>query len=518
VVSLIVRARRAEGEERQQIRLIAWVAAAVAALLAINVAVGVVTLPWHPSWIEAFNEIVWSAIMLLVVVGMPVTVAIAILKYRLFEIDVVVRKTIVYGSLALFTTVVYVVVVVIVGRAIGAQQGSLALSVAATAVVAVAFQPVREAFERLADRLVYGRRASPYEVLARFSDRVGGAYAIDDVLPRIARVLGEGVRAERATVWLRLGDGFVPSAGWPDPLEGAKPERTVGLEEIHGDHVAPVRYLDEVLGALAVTKPRDEPLTTEDLKLVDDLAAQAGLVLANVRMTADLEARLASIQTQALELRASRQRIVAAQDTERRRLERNIHDGAQQHLVAMAVRLRLVRGVLAADPQKARTMLGELEGQIDDALETLRGLSAGIYPPLLQDEGPAAALADHARSAPVPVTIEAGPPERHPIELEAAIYFCVLEGLQNATKYAAASAIAIELGSTETSVWFEVRDDGVGFDPSATLEGTGLAGMRDRLAVLGGRVTLRSRPGEGTSVRGEVPLGVRTVVGVGGAP
>ncbi len=198
-----------------------------------------------------------------------------------------------------------------------------------------------------------------------------------------------------------------------------------------------------------MTKPASEPLAAGEAELLDRLAEQAGLVLANARLTADLEARLMQIAQQAADLRSSRQRIVAAQDEERRRLERNIHDGAQQHLVALAVKLRLAKTALQKDPEHGRRMLGELRGEVDAALDTLRSLALGIYPPLLEEQGIAAALAAQYLRSSLPVRMEADGIGRYPIELEAAVYFCTLEALQNAAKYAHASAITISFRERE---------------------------------------------------------------------
>jgi signal transduction histidine kinase len=504
IVSLVVRFRRAVSEERQQIRWLVY-----AGTLGI-VSFFLSGIGANNGQDSVFSNIAWFAFVASVAIGFPVAVTVAILKYRLYDIDVVVSKTIVYGTLAAFTTLVYVVVVVLVGEAIGIGSYSLPLSIAATAVVAVAFQPLRERFQRLANRLVYGARATPYEVLARFSDRIGEAYATEHVLPRMARVLFEGVHAASAVVWLRLADRFEPAASWPaetDPGAPSIPAPAAGaLPLLPGDHVAPVRYRDELLGALSIDRRPDEPLRPAQVALLEDLASQAGLVLANVRMTADLEARLRTIERQAAELKASRQRIVAAQDAERRRLERNIHDGAQQHLVALAVKLRLAKGLLSKDPRRARSMLVELQGEVDDALDTIHALALGIYPPLLEEQGIAAALADQYRRAGLPVRLHADGLTRHPIEVEAAVYFCVLEALQNTAKYARAAEIDVTLAQHVHELAFEVRDDGVGFDPPANGNGTGLAGMRDRLAVLGGDARLESAPGRGTVVSGRVPL------------
>jgi signal transduction histidine kinase len=503
VASLVVRSRGGSPEVRAQVRWLTFAGA-----------IGVVS--FLLSGIGGGNGAIanasWVLFLATVIVGIPAAVAIAVLKYHLYDIDVVVSKTIVYGTLVAFTTLVYVATVLVVGRAIGVGSTSIPLSITATAVVAVAFQPLRERLQRLANRVVYGKRATPYEVLARFSARVGEAYATEDLLPRTARVLAEGVHAARAVVWLRLGERFEPSAAWPPQarhgLEPVPVAADGAAPSLPGDHVAPVRYQDQLLGALAVEKPRDEPIAPDEVELLDDLASQAGLVLSNVRMTADLEARLALIEEQAEALKASRQRIVAAQDAERRRLERNIHDGAQQHLVALAVKLRLAQGLVAKDPEHARAILTRLRDEVDEALNTLRTLSLGIYPPLLEEHGIAAALAAQQVRSDLPVLIHADGLGRHAIEVEAAVYFCVGEALQNAAKYASASTIDVMLADRDGMLTFEVRDDGVGFDPSTNGHGTGLAGMRDRLAVLGGDVVLASSPSEGTVVRGRVPLGV----------
>jgi len=358
---------------------------------------------------------------------------------------------------------------------------------------------------------VYGARATPYEVLARFGDRVGETYASEDVLPRVARVIAEGTAAASAEVWLRLGDELRLTAAWPVAVEHVPLAIGDGALPIEADRVAAVRHHGELLGAIAVHKRASEPLTHGEAELVDRLADQAGLIVANARLTADLEARLGQIAVQAAELRASRQRIVTAQDEERRRLERNIHDGAQQHLVALAVKLRLAKTAVAADQARGRTMLEEIGGEIDAALDTLRALSLGIYPPLLEEQGIAPALAAQYVRSGLPVRMNADATGRYPIEIEAAVYFAALEALQNAAKYAEAEEIAIAIQPTDGELRFTVRDDGVGFDPGRTGQGSGLAGIRDRLAVFGGDATVESAPGEGTVVRGRVPIsGVRT--------
>jgi len=493
VAALVVRYRRSRGVEREQIR---WLMFA-----------GVLTVAWFMLPLDHGNGGVADFIQGFVLMLIPISIGIAILQYRLYDIDVVIRKTVVVGVLAAFIGVIYVAIVV----GLGSFADSPALRIGATALVAIAFQPVRDRANRWANRLVYGARATPYEVLARFGDRVGETYASEDVLPRVARVIAEGTAAASAEVWLRLGDELRLTAGWPDPGAHAPLAIVDGSLPIEADRVAAVRHHGELLGAIAVHKRASEPLTHGEAELVDRLADQAGLILANARLTADLEARLDQIAVQAGELRASRQRIVTAQDEERRRLERNIHDGAQQHLVALAVKLRLAKTAIAVDPQRGHAMLEEIGREIDGALDTLRALALGIYPPLLEEQGIAPALAAQYVRSGLPVRMDADAAGRYPIEIEAAVYFAALEALQNAAKYAEAREIAIAIEPTDGELRFSVRDDGVGFDPARTGQGSGLAGIRDRLAVFGGDATVESSPGNGTVVRGRVPVsGVRT--------
>jgi signal transduction histidine kinase len=213
------------------------------------------------------------------------------------------------------------------------------------------------------------------------------------------------------------------------------------------------------------------------------------------------------------ELRASRQRLVAAQDQERRRIERNIHDGAQQQLVALAVKLRLADALVGKDERKAHAMLADLQAETSDALENLRDLARGIYPPLLADKGLVAALEGQARKSTIPVTVDGDGIGRYPQDVEAAVYFCALEALQNVAKYAGAGRVVVRLAAPDGALRFEVEDDGRGFDPAAA-SGSGLTNMRDRVDALGGTLDVRSRPGTGTTVAGSIPVGERASGGV----
>ena len=248
----------------------------------------------------------------------------------------------------------------------------------------------------------------------------------------------------------------------------------------------------EELGALAVTMPANDPMNPAKDKLVRDLASQAGLVLRNARLIE--------------ELRASRRRIVSAQDERARKLERDIHDGAQQQLVALSVKMRLLEPLVEREPTKAHELVGQLQADTTDALENLRDLARGIYPPILADRGLSAALEAQGRKATIPVRLEPDGIGRYPQEIESAVYFCVLEALQNVGKYARASSVTVRLREDDGDLTFEVRDDGVGFDPDATEGGTGLRGMSDRVEAVGGALEIRSARGGGTTVLGTLPV------------
>ena len=494
IIALVVRYRRGTADERHQIK---WMLAA-SAFYAFGFAGSLV-----PGML-GHNIPILQDVGVLGLVLVPVAAAIAVLKYRLYDIDVVISRTLVYGALAAFITAVYVGIVVGVGTLVGSGgQPNLVLSIVATAIVAVAFQPVREQLQRVANRLVYGKRATPYEVLSQFSERVAETYGAEEALPKMARVLAEGTGAERALVWLRAGTLLRPAAAWPESGGAAQePVRVLGdnMPDLPGDEAVPVQHQGELLGGLTVTKRSGESLTPIERKLLDDLAHQAGLVLKNVGLTAELLARLE-------DLRASRQRLVAAQDEERRRLERNLHDGAQQNLVAMKVKLGLAEMLAAKDPARAKELLAQLKGDTDEALETLRSLARGIYPPLLAEKGLAAALESQARKATLPVDVEADGVGRFPQDTEAAVYFCVLEALQNVQKYADASRAVVRLSTVREELHFEVNDDGKGFEPATQKMGSGSQNMRDRIDALGGSMEVKSATGAGTSVVGYLPIG-----------
>ncbi len=472
IASLVVRFRRSHGDERQQVKWLILAGSIFLVFLAVPVE--------HGSGGVA-DDLLGIFLALI-----PASVGIAVLKYHLYDIDVVIKKTVVFTVVASVLTALYLGVIAL------ATVGTVSRIVVGIVLLIVTFNPVRRTARSLADRLVYGRRATSYEVLADFSEHMAETYATDDVLPRMAQILAGATGATRATVWLLVGGELRPAAtvGGEPPRAVASPGDT--LPEILDDVVVEVRHHGELLGALSVTTPPNDPLDPARRKLVSDLASQAGLVLRNVRLIE--------------ELKASRQRLVAAQDEERRRLERNLHDGAQQQLVALSVKVRLAQQLTTRDPERVTAMLEDVQTDASDALENLRQLARGIYPPLLADKGLVAALEAQARRAPLPVRIRGEGVGRFGQDVEAAVYFSCLEALQNVAKYAEATQAELVLSNGGGVLQFEVRDDGVGFDPASTGYGSGLQGIADRLAALEGSVEISSAVGRGTTVTGRVPF------------
>ncbi len=293
----------------------------------------------------------------------------------------------------------------------------------------------------------------------------------DEALTRLAEAIAAGLDAKL--------DEVVRAPALPKPAERLP------------DEIVPDRPQGEI-GAVSIEKEPDESLTPTERKLVADLGSQAGLVRRSVALIADV--------------RASRQRLVAAQDDERRKLERNLHNGAEQQLVALTVKLRLAESLAERDPSATKTMLTDLRTETGEALESLRDLARGIYPPLLTDKGLAAALESQARKGSVPTEVRSEGIGRYPPDVESAVYFCVLEALNNVAKYAGATRAEVRLAQVDGELTFEVSDDGDGFDPAQTGYGAGLQGMADRLDAIGGTLKVHSQPGKGAQVTGRVPV------------
>jgi signal transduction histidine kinase len=314
-----------------------------------------------------------------------------------------------------------------------------------------------------------------------------------------------GTRAVAITDELKpvLVNAPVSGTAWADTW---LPDLIAATSETECLRLAPVSHAGELLGLLVISRVRRRTRLAEEAdELLGELARDVGVGLYRGRLDATLQATLEQLRQQAAQLQASRARLVAASDSERKRIERDLHDGAQHYLLSISVKARLIERITAAEPERARHLLEELVQEAEAAIEELRALGHGIYPPLLSSSGLDDALAAACRRLSPPAEMDADSVGRFPADVESAVYFCCVEALQNSAKHAGRDARpSLLLRRNENRLYFEVRDSGRGFEVS-DLEGGGLANMRDRLGAAGGTLVIESRPGKGTIVRGEVP-------------
>ena len=488
VVSVVVRFRRGTPADRSALRWLAVVAILAAALLTTAIGAGALGL-------DGIGDPFGVAFLLVVIVGLPATAAVALLTHRLAGIEVVANRSVVYGSIVATITVIYAAIVAGVGAVVGrSERSDVFAAVAATAVAAVAFQPARRRAQRFADRLIYGDRASPYELIATFTERLDDA-SLPEVLPRMTTLIAEGTGAARIRIWLRSGSDLDPVASWPIDAVPAVPVRLDDGElPTMGDPAFAVRHGGDLLGAITVAMPPQEPMTPATERLLTDLSAQAGLVLRNVALVGELQ--------------RSRQRIVSSQDETRRRLERDLHDGAQQRLVTLSLNLRMARERADASGDPAlTTSLGAAEQELARSLAELRELARGIHPAILTQNGIGAALRSLADRSTVAVEVRCVSHARFAPEVEATAYFVVSEALANVAKHAEASHVWVVVDDGDGVLAIDVRDDGVG--GAALGVGSGLRGLTDRVEAVGGRIAFRSARGAGSTVHAEIPCASR---------
>lgn len=436
----------------------------------------------------------------------PVAIAISVLRHQLLDVEVVIRKSLLYGALTVGIGLAIAGLAALLGVTVGARI-PFGAAVAVTAALMLVFQPLRRRLEAAADRWVFGERVSGFQLLTRFGATLEHAYDLTELAPRLAAatVDGLGVRWARVEVCLTGVD-----------------DRTLELlgaagEETDADPVAattvPLVHAGELVGVLSCGPKIEGPLTADDRELLSTLGRQAALGIHNARLAAELAGRIDEIHRQADELTASRTRIVQAQDTERRRIERNIHDGAQQEIVALIAKLRLARNQMARADGRADATLAELQDDARLLLGDLRELAHGIHPPILTDRGLFEALDARASRADLPIAVHAEAElrrARFSDDVEGAAFFFASEAMTNALKHAKASRIDVRLSRVEMTLLVDVEDDGVGFVPAdgaaAGGVGDGLANMRDRVEALGGKLRIASTPGRGSRVRAEFPV------------
>ena len=478
----------------------------------------------------------WPPRILYIVIAALVPLAAALLLGWSRSVDAIaarlVRPAISLAGLTTLIAGVYVFVVVGLGRPpTHGQRTLLALSLAAAGICAVLYGPTRRRLDTIADRLLRGERETPDAVVRTFGSRLSRAIPLEELLLQLVEILRRSLGFEAAEIWMLRNSALERVVSDPDrgassfrvsesELSALARSQVVGggpiaiwVPDLLADRegvavrVAPIVHGGELFGLIVVEQREESQLDDDVDAALAELARQTGLVFRNVRLDADLQASLEQLRRQTEELQASRARVVAAADEERRRIERDLHDGAQQHLVGLAANLGAVQRLVDEDPAEAKALLDGLQRAVQESMESFRALAHGIYPPLLEDRGLAEALVHAARSAAVPTTVQAKAVGRYDAAVEATVYFCCLESVQNVAKHAGDGARAtVRVWEEGGELMFEIGDEGAGLDPTRSQRGTGLTNMRDRLGAVGGELRIESTLGRGTRVIGAIPL------------
>lgn len=481
IASLVVRWRLVDPLRRRQVHLVG-----VAGALTLVALVG--TFPWQHVWVPLSLLMTWAFVGVYLV---------AITRYRLHDVDLVLSRTVVGTVLAALVTALYLIIVVGIGALLGRQSQGTWLPLVAVGVTAVLFEPVRRRVQRGVDRLLYGRDGDPSQVLSTLAARLSDAVSSEEVLDRAVTLLASSTGARRAEIAVDVDGREELAAGGaadPDPLPGPRAEPLAPVL------LAPVMHRGVRLGEVRLIARAASDLVQNAEVLLHDVAGTLGVVLANVQLTTDLE-------RQVVELRRSRSRLADAHDDARRALERDLHDGAQARLIALRIHLGLAGAMAEIDaPPALSATLAALEDEVDEVVRSLRQLARGLHPPVLQSAGVAAALRSELRGLPTPVVVTDDGFGRYGSGTETALFFSCLEAVQNAVKHAGATDVHVSLADDGRELRFVVEDTGVGFDPDAPCEGSGLRHVNDRIGALGGSVTVDAAPGQGCRVEGRLPV------------
>ena len=434
-------------------------------------------------------------------------------------------------ALAVVALGAVLLVILLLGRMPRAgEKAAVALSAIGAGAAALCYRPARERLREWLVRLTFGVRRPPEEVVRRFGDRANRGLPADELLLELAESLRRTMSLADVELWTKAPGGIARAVSIPErapatlrpapqvadaltrtPIAGRR-WMDIWLPQLldgHGDElrVTSAAYSGELLGLVVVERSSDDPFSQDDDLALAELGRRLGVVLHNRQLDAALQRSLDDLQHANEELRASRVRLVNSADEARRRIERDLHDGAQQHLAALAINLRIARDVVATDPDAAAKVLDELGQAVRETIQEIRDLAHGIYPPLLAKSGLTEALAAAGARHPGDVIVDTNGIGRYSGDLEAAVYFCCLEALQNSAKHAPDAHVKVRVWEDNQVLRFEVSDDGPGFDILTVDTGHGLQNMSDRLGAFGGVVTWQSEPGRGTRVLGWLPIG-----------
>src|SRR5829696_7891704 len=488
LLSLILRLRHARGNERQQLKWFFFAAVPLTVFLSLIELMIVANFTTDPCihlcrtpWLwEVFRAVRYVSILALLVV--PVFTYIAILKYHLYDIDVVINRTLVFGALSASVVGIYVLTIVALG-ALFQAQGNLGVSLVATGLVAILFQPLRSRLQRSVNRLMYGERDDPYAVISRLGRRLEATLAPEAVLPTVVETIAQALKLPYAAILLQEGEGFRTAAAYGSPR--GEPE------------TLPLVYQREEIGRLELS-PRSpgEGFSDADRSLLEDLARQAEVAVHALRLTSDLQ--------------HSRKRLVATREEERRRLRRDLHDGLGAQLAGLNVQAGSLRRLIPRDPDAADELVVELRDELRSAISDIRRLVYDLRPPALDDLGLVEALRRLAErygseGGQLSVLVEA--PEDLPdlpAAVEVAVYRITQEALTNVARHARARSYVVRLAVNE-ELELEIVDDGVGI-PAERSAGVGLSSMRERASELGGSCVVERASDGGTRVLVRLPL------------
>jgi signal transduction histidine kinase len=479
--SLFVRLHRAWGDERQQLKwfLYATVPAVgcfsfiLLSYIIVDFTEVVFGTPFIP-FSGSYDDVHYVAVFALLIV--PVFTYIAIVRYRLYDIDVVINRTLVYGALTSCVVGIYVLAVVALG-ALFQAQGNLGVSLLATGLVAVLFQPLRSRLQRGVNRLMYGERDDPYAVISRLGRRLEAALAPDTVLPTLVETIAQALKLPHAAILLKEAEGYRTAAAYGSPR--GEPE------------TLPLVYQREEIGRL-VLSPRapGEGFSDADRNLLEDLGRQAEVAVHAVRLTTDLQ--------------HSRERLVATREEERRRLRRDLHDGLGAQLAGLNVQAGALRRLIPRDTDAADALVVELRDELRSAIADIRRLVYDLRPPALDDLGLLEALrrlAERYGSEDDQLRVLVEAPEDIPdlpAAVEVAVYRITQEALTNVARHARAQTCVVRLVVND-DVTLEIVDDGVGIYAERSA-GVGLSSMRERASELGGSCVVQPTREGGTRV------------------
>lgn len=485
LVLLTLRFRWAGPEQRRQIR---WLFLGALVTVVVGVSLGALS-----GWVRELPTWLQYVLYAPTALALPLTLGIGMVRDNILDVDRMIRRSVAYAVLWVLAGALCVGAALGLGLAVGSAL-PLPVAIVFTVAATLLLAPLRVQLERLADRLVHGRRLSGYELIARLGARLEATPAPDAVAPEVAADVRAGVGA----TWVRVvvldetegGTTVVGSAGPVPDL----PEPAIAV---------PLVQAGVTVGSIECGPKVDGRYREGDRQLLASLGRQAALAIHNSWLTRQVEERV-------VELDASRARLVTAEDAGRRRLERDLHDGVQQDLVALLARIGLARNQLRRDPSLAETSLQEVARDGRRALLAVQEVSRGLYPPLLTDRGLVEAVTERAARMPIPVDVHnrLNGSGRLPQDVEHAAYFAISEAMANIAKHADASRAVVSIGLRDSQLVVDVTDDGAGFD-AETAPRHGLQGLTDRIEALGGRIIVRSAPGSGASVSFSLPRGPR---------